>query len=230
LTIVRGVVMPSPLFKDRTDAGQFLARKLESFKDRPDVLVLALPRGGVPVAFEVAVALHARLDVFVVRKLGAPNHEELAFGAIASGGVTVLNQEIIEAVGISENQINATVAREQIELARRERAYRDDIPSPSHKGAHVILIDDGIATGSTMLAAVRALRKENVAEIIVAVPVAAAAVCNQLLLEVDSIVCAATPEPFQAVGIWYEDFSQTTDEEVRQLIKRTARQRVSSGA
>jgi putative phosphoribosyl transferase len=222
--------MPSPLFKDRIDAGQFLARKLQSFKDRPDVLVLALPRGGVPVAFEVAVALHARLDVFVVRKLGAPNHEELAFGAIASGGVTVLNQEIIEAVGISENQINATVAREQIELARRERAYRDDIPSPSHKGAHVILIDDGIATGSTMLAAVRALRKENVAEIIVAVPVAAAAVCNQLLLEVDSIVCAATPEPFQAVGIWYEDFSQTTDEEVRQLIKRTARQRVSSGA
>jgi putative phosphoribosyl transferase len=222
--------MPPPPFRDRTDAGQFLARKLESFKDRPDLLVLALPRGGVPVAFEVATAIHAPLDVFVVRKLGAPNHEELAFGAIASGGVTVLNKEIIEAVGISEKQINATVAREQIELARRERAYRGDIPPPSHKGAHVILIDDGIATGSTMLAAVRALRKENVAEITVAVPVAAAAVCNQLLPEIDSIVCAATPEPFQAVGIWYEDFSQTTDEEVRQLIKRAARQRVSSGA
>jgi len=222
--------MPPPPFRDRTDAGQFLARKLESFKDRPDLLVLALPRGGVPVAFEVATAIHAPLDVFVVRKLGAPNHEELAFGAIASGGVTVLNKEIIEAIGISEKQINATVAREQIELARRERAYRGDIQSPSRSGASVILIDDGIATGSTMLAAVRALRKENVAEITVAVPVAAAAVCNQLLPEIDSIVCAATPEPFQAVGIWYEDFSQTTDEEVRQLIKRAARQRVSSGA
>jgi putative phosphoribosyl transferase len=222
--------MPSPLFKDRTDAGQFLARKMGSFKDRPDLIVLALPRGGVPVAFQVATAIRAPLDVFVVRKLGAPNHEELAFGAIASGGVTVLNREIIEAVGISEKEINATVARDQIELARRERAYRGDIPSPSRSGASVILIDDGIATGSTMLAAVRALRKENVAEITVAVPVAAAAVCNQLLPEVDSNVCAATPEPFQAVGIWYEDFSQTTDEEVRQLIKRAARQRVSSGA
>ena len=144
--------------------------------------------------------------------------------------MTVFNKEIIEAVGISEKQISATVAREQIELARRERAYRGDIQSPSRSGASVILIDDGIATGSTMLAAVRALRKENVAEITVAVPVAAAAVCNQLLPEIDSIVCAATPEPFQAVGIWYEDFSQTTDEEVRQLIKRAARQRVSSGA
>ena len=222
--------MPPPPFRDRTDAGQFLARKLESFKDRPDLLVLALPRGGVPVAFEVATAIHAPLDVFVVRKLRASNHEELAFGAIASGGVTVLNKEIIEAIGISEKQINATVAREQIELARRERAYRGDIQSPSRSGASVILIDDGIATGSTMLAAVRALRKENVAEITVAVPVAAAAVSNQLLPEIDSIVCAATPEPFQAVGIWYEDFSQTTDEEVRQLIKRAARQRVSSGA
>jgi putative phosphoribosyl transferase len=222
--------MPPPSFTDRTDAGQFLARKLESFKDRLDLLVLALPRGGVPVAFEVATAIHAPLDVFVVRKLGVPNHEELAFGAIASGGVTVLNNEIIEAVGISKKQINATVEREQIELARRERAYRGDIPSPSRSGASVILIDDGIATGSTMLAAVRALRKENVAEITVAVPVAAAAVCNQLLPEIDSIVCAATPEPFQAVGIWYEDFSQTSDEEVRQLIKRAARQRVSSGA
>jgi len=221
--------MPPP-FKDRTDAGQFLARKLEYFRDRPDVLVLGLPRGGVPVAFEVATAIHAPLDVFVVRKLRVPNHEELAFGAIASGGVTVFNEEIIEAVGISEKQINATVAREQIELARRECAYRGDIPSPSRSGASIILIDDGIATGSTMLAAVRALRKENVAEITVAVPVAAAAVCKQLLPGIDSIVCAATPEPFQAVGIWYEDFSQTTDEEVRQLIKRAARQRVSSGA
>ena len=219
--------MPLP-FRNRAKAGQFLAGKLTAFKNRSDVLVLALPRGGVPVGFEVATAIHAPLDVFVVRKLGVPGHEKLAFGAIASGGVRVLSEDMIRSVGLSRSRIEAIVAREQAELERRERAYRGDRPAPSPSGLHVILVDDGIATGATMLAAARALRQENPAEIIVGVPVASPAACDELQPEVDAIICAATPEPFDGVGLWYEDFSQTTDDEVRQLLEKAARQRVSS--
>lgn len=218
--------MPLP-FRDRAEAGRLLATKLSSFKNRRGLLVLALPRGGVPVAFEVAEALQAPLDVFLVRKLGVPGHEELAFGAIASGGVRVLNDYVVSSAGLSRQQIDEISAREQAELERRERAYRGDRSPPDPAGRTVILVDDGLATGATMLAAARALRQENPGRIVVAVPVAAAETCDEVRPEVDDIVCAVTPWPFYAVGIWYDDFSQTTDEEVRQLLEQAARQRVS---
>jgi len=213
------------LFQDRMDAGRQLAAKLKQYANRPDVLVLALPRGGVPVAFEVARALHAPLDVFLVRKLGLPGHEELAMGALATGGVRVLNEDLVRDLQISEREIDAVAAREQRELQRRERLYRDDLPPPDVRGRIVILVDDGLATGSTMRAAVAALRRLRPARVIVAVPVGAAQTCSELQDEADETVCARTPEPFYAVGLWYQDFSQTTDQEVRDLLEQTTEQR-----
>jgi predicted phosphoribosyltransferase len=207
-------------YRDRAEAGRRLAEKLAEYAGRPDVLVLALPRGGVPVAFEVARALGASLDVFVVRKLGVPGHEELAMGAIASGGVWVLNEDVVGPLAIPDREILAVAARELRELARRERLYRGDRPLLDVRGRIVILVDDGLATGSTMRAAVAALRRLGPARLVVAVPTAAPSACADLEHEVDECICANTPEPFYAVGIWYEDFSQMTDEEVRALLER----------
>jgi predicted phosphoribosyltransferase len=210
------------LFRDRTEAGRRLAAELAAYAGRPDVLVLALPRGGVPVAFEVARALHAPLDVFLVRKLGVPGHEELAMGAIATGGVRVMNSDVVRALHIPEEAIEAVAAEEQQELERRERLYRDDRPAPEVHGRTVILVDDGLATGSSMRAAVAALRYLRPARIVVAVPVAAPDTCTELQAEVDDVVCVRTPEPFYGVGLWYDDFSQTTDAEVHALLERAA--------
>jgi putative phosphoribosyl transferase len=214
--------MSPRLLRDRTAAGRLLAARLEKYADQPDVIVLALPRGGVPVAYEVAKALHAPMDVFIVRKLGVPEHEELAMGAVASGGVRVLNDQVVAGLGIPEYVIDAVANWETEELKRRERLYRGDRPPPDVRGKTGILVDDGLATGSTMLAAVRALRQQGPARIVVAVPVAAPDTCELLKAYVDEVVCAATPEPFYAVGFWYRDFSQTTDEEVRELLGRSA--------
>ena len=214
--------MSPRLFRDRTEAGQVLAARLEKYAGKPDVIVLALPRGGVPVAYEVARALHAPMDIFVVRKLGIPGQEELAMGAVATGGVRVLNDQVIRGLGIPEYVIDAVAAWELRELERRERLYRGDRPPPEVRGKTVILVDDGLATGSSMLAAVRALRQQGPGRIVVAVPVAAPDTCELLKAYVDEVVCPATPEPFYAVGLWYQDFSQTTDEEVRELLERSA--------
>ncbi|NJR73649.1 MAG: phosphoribosyltransferase [Scytonema sp. CRU_2_7] len=210
------------MFKNRKAAGQFLAKNLAAYANYPDTLVLALPRGGVPVAFEVARALNAPLDVFVVRKLGVPEQKELAMGAIASGGVQVLNEEIVRSLGISEVVIQKVAAKEQQELERREHLYRGDRPIPILHGRTVILVDDGLATGATMRAAVVALQQHKPAKIIVAVPVSASETCEEFEAKVDEIVCLATPNPFYSVGLWYEDFPQTTDEEVRELLKKAA--------
>jgi putative phosphoribosyl transferase len=206
-----------------------LAAHLAAYAGRPDVIVLALPRGGVPVAFEVAQALGAPLDVFLVRKLGMPGHEEFAIGAIASGGVTVLNEETLRDYGVSRSQVEDVVEAEQRELERRERSYRGDRAFPDLSGRTVILIDDGLATGSTMRAGVAALRQERPARVIVAVPTAPPETCDELRVIVDEMVCLMTPEPFYAVGLWYEDFSQTTDEEVRELLE-TASSRLANAA
>src|SRR5690348_6032530 len=211
--------MPT-VFRDRTEAGRMLAEKLTAYAGRPDVLVLALPRGGVPVAFEVARALQAPLGVFVVRKLGVPGHEELAMGAIASGGVLVIEPTVIEDLAIPREVVTDVAVREEQERLRREREYRDDRPEPDVRGRTIILVDDGLATGSTMRAAVAALRKLQPGRIVVAVPVAAAAACADLAPHVDDFVCAGTPEPFRSVGSWYMEFSQTTDQEVRDLLAR----------
>ncbi len=212
------------LFRDRRAAGRALAEKLARHAGRPEVLVLALPRGGVPVAYEVATALGAPLDVFLVRKLGAPGREELAMGAIASGGVRVLNTDVVNHLGIPAEEIDLATAREQQELERRERAYRDDRPPPAVRDRIVILVDDGLATGSTMRAAVAALRQQGPGRVVVAVPVGAPETCQEFQAEADEVVCARAPEPFYAVGIWYEDFSQTTDEEVFALLAHAPRQ------
>jgi len=208
----------SARFRDRREAGRFLARQLSAYANRPDVIVLALPRGGVPVAYEVAAALHAPLDVFLVRKLGVPGHEEYAMGAIASGGVRVLNEQVVQTLGIPDFRVEAAAAREQQELERRERAYRGNRPPPDVRGRTVILVDDGLATGASMQAAVIALRRLEPARIVVAVPTAAPETCEQMRALADEVVCATTPEPFRAVGLWYEDFSQTSDEEVGTLL------------
>jgi len=207
-------------FRDRAEAGRKLAEKLVAYAGRPDVLVLALPRGGVPVGYEVARVLEAPLDVFVVRKLGVPGHEELAMGAVASGGAWVLNDDVVGALSIPDRVIRAVAARELQELARRERLYRDDRPPPDVRGRTVILVDDGLATGSTMRAAVAALRRLEPARLIVAVPTAAPSTCAEFSDEVDECICCIMPDPFYAVGVWYEDFSQTTDEQVRDLLER----------
>ncbi len=210
----------SMIYQDRSEAGKHLASKLLKYKDRPDVILLALPRGGVPVAYEVAKALRAPLDIFLVRKLGVPGHEELAMGAIASGGVRVLNDETVDYLGIPDGVIDAITARELEELKRRELAYRGNRPAPDVKGRTVILVDDGLATGSTIRAAVQALRQQQPGKIIVGVPVSAPQSCDEYRIGADEIVCAVTPEPFFGVGQWYYDFSQTTDEEVRDLLRQ----------
>jgi predicted phosphoribosyltransferase len=212
-------------FRDRTEAGRLLAEGLERYRGEPNVIVLALPRGGVPVAYEVAQALHAPLDVFVVRKLGAPGHEELAIGAIASGGTRVVNERVVRELGLDEGAVARAAAAEQRELARRERIYRGDQAPVDVEGCTVILIDDGLATGATMRAAALALRERNPARLVVAVPVAAKQTCDEFRDDVDEVVCALTPEPFFAVGAWYEDFAQTSDDEVRQLLQRAKRKR-----
>jgi putative phosphoribosyl transferase len=208
------------IFNDRADAGRKLAARLTHYANRADVLVLALPRGGVPVAYEVAKELKARLDVFLVRKLGVPGYEELAMGAIASGGVRVINEELVNYLGIPDEVIDAIAAVEQRELERRALAYRDDRPPPDVKDRVIILIDDGLATGSTMRAASTSLRLQKPRRIVVAVPVSSPETCDEFRNEVDEIVCAVTPQHFQGVGLWYKDFSQTSDEEVRGLLER----------
>ena len=213
--------MKPPYFRDRSEAGRLLAEKLRTYASYPNVIVLALPRGGVPVGYEVAHALGAPLDIFLVRKLGIPGYEELAMGAVASGGVRVLNDQVVQGLGIPEYVIDAVAAWELQELERRERVYRGDRPEPDVRGRNVILVDDGLATGSTMLAAIQALRQQQPARIVMAVPTAPPETCEQMRAQADDVVCAITPEPFYSVGLWYEDFSQTTDEEVRELLARS---------
>lgn len=205
-------------FPHRTAAGQLLATQLHDYANRNDVIVLALPRGGVPVGFEVAKALHASLDILIVRKLGVPGHEELAMGAIAPGGVQTLNQQIVLSCRVNDAAIAQVIAHEQRELERREQLYRGDRPAPNVRDRTVILVDDGLATGATMRVAVQAVRQEQPAQIVVAVPVAAPETCQALGAEVDQIICTETPQRFSSVGSWYDDFSQTTDEEVRTLL------------
>ena len=209
-------------FPNRAEAGRVLGLKLSKYSGRDDVIVLGLPRGGVPVAYEVARALRVLLDVFIVRKLGVPGFEELAVGAIASGGVRVLNEEVANALPNRDQIIEAVTERETAELERREREYRDGRPAPELAGKTIILIDDGLATGATMRAAVRALRQRGVAKIVVAVPVGPPETCKEFEDEADEVVCASAPEFFQAVGQYYEDFSQTSDDEVRELLARAA--------
>jgi predicted phosphoribosyltransferase len=212
----------SSLFSDRRDAGRVLASKLRHYVGRPDVVVLALPRGGVPVAFEIAETLDAPLDLFLVRKLGMPGHPEFAIGALASGGIRVLNDEAVNWYQVSDSAIERVAREEQAELERRERDYRQGRPLPDLSKRIVILVDDGLATGSTMRAAVQAVRQLGPARIVVAVPVGAPSTCEDFRAIADEIVCARTPEPFSAVGQWYRNFSQTTDEEVRALLAEHA--------
>ncbi|HEX6105544.1 MAG TPA: phosphoribosyltransferase [Gemmatimonadales bacterium] len=213
--------MASQRFHDRTEAGQRLAEALAPLAGAPDLLVLALPRGGVTVGAEVARRLGAPLDVILVRKLGVPGHEELAMGAIASGGVRILSEDVIDALGISDRDIAAVAAAEEDELERRERAYRGARSPLAVEDRTVILVDDGLATGSTMRAAAAALRSQHPRRLIAAVPVAPAQTCEALRGEVDEVVCTRTPEPFHSVGEWYENFEQTSDEEVRRLLGAT---------
>jgi predicted phosphoribosyltransferase len=212
-------------YRDRTEAGRQLAGKLARYAGRTDVLVLALPRGGVPVAFEVARALGAPLDVFLVRKLGVPGREELALGAIATGGIRLLNDNVVHHLRIPAEVIDRVEATEREELERRAREYRGNRPPPAVRGKTVILIDDGLATGASMRAALAALRRRRPARVVVAIPIASPKTCEEFRDEADEVVCARTPEPFRAVGFWYEDFSQTTDAEVRDLLRRASQAR-----
>jgi putative phosphoribosyl transferase len=216
-------------FKDRAQAGQYLAERLPQYADAPDAVVLGLPRGGVVVAAEVAAKLRLPLDIFLVRKLGVPGYEELAMGAIASGGVRVMNESVLRQISISEGAIEEVARREERELLRREAAYRGDRPPLVVKDRTVILIDDGLATGSTMRAAVVALRRQGPRRMVVAVPTAAPDTCEEFRAEVDEVLCAMTPTPFYAVGAWYDDFSQTTDEEVQQLLREARRAEKGKG-
>jgi putative phosphoribosyl transferase len=211
------------VFQDRVDAGRRLASELGAYANREDVIVLGIPRGGVPVAFEVAKALNAQLDIFLSRKLGVPGQEELAFGAIASGGVRVLDREIIEAVGISEQDIEQITEKVKKELERRERVYRGGRPPLKLEGRTVLLVDDGIATGSSMRAAIHALRQMKPARIVIGVPVAPLSTCHRLKAEVDEFICVHMPEFFYAIGQFYTDFSQVADEEVTDLLHRATR-------
>jgi predicted phosphoribosyltransferase len=218
-----GVATEARRFRDRVEAGRLLAERLREYAGRDDVIVLALPRGGVPVAYEVAKALGAPLDVFLVRKVGLPGHEELAMGAVASGGVLVLDERLIQLRGIGREQLERVVQTELRELDRREAAYRGGREPLDLSGKTVILVDDGLATGASMRAAALAVRRLNPARIVVAVPVAAAETCDGFRDFVDEIVCEVTPKPFHAVGLWYDDFPQTSDEEVRELLTRAER-------
>jgi len=206
-------------FKNRAHAGQYLAERLNQYANASDAIILGLPRGGVVVAREIADRLSLPLDIFLVRKLGVPGYEELAMGAIASGGVRVMNEEVMQQIRISESVLESVTRREELELKRREVAYRGNRPALDVKGLTVILVDDGLATGATMRAAVKALRRQEPRKIVIAVPTASPDVCEEFRAEVDEILCGMTPAPFHAVGAWYEDFSQTTDEEVQQLLK-----------
>lgn len=217
-------------FRDRQQAGDLLADELESYANRDDVIVLGLPRGGVPVAAQIAKRLHAPLDVFLVRKLGLPGYPELAMGAIASGGLRALNMDVLNTVRVPRGMFEQVVAHEQAELERREKAYRDDLPPPDVAGRIVILVDDGIATGSTMIAAISALRKLKAGGIIVATPVIAAAKCEQIEATADELVTILAPEVFHGVGAFYENFSQTSDDEVRDLLATTNRAKRLSGS
>jgi putative phosphoribosyl transferase len=208
-----------PLFRDRAHAGQVLAKRLKRIAAPSQPLVLGLPRGGVPIAFEIARELGADLDIFLVRKLGVPGQEELAMGAIASGGAKVLNEALIRRLRISSEEISEIVAREEREIVRREALYRAGLPPLPIESRVVVLVDDGLATGASMLAAVHAVRQHNPTSVTIAVPVAAKDACEDLRREADEIICAFSPEPFYAVGAWYEDFSQTTDGEVRRLLQ-----------
>jgi putative phosphoribosyl transferase len=210
------------LFRDRVAAGRALARALDHYADARDALVLALPRGGVPVAFEVAQALHLPLDVFVVRKIGMPGNEELALGALAAGAPPVLNEELVQMLGVTPAAIAAATDKERGEVARRERAYRDELPPPVLKDRVLIVVDDGLATGATMRAAVRALRQQAPARIVVAVPVCSREARAELSAEADEMVCLEAPESFYAVSVWYDEFPQTSDEEVRSLFARAS--------
>jgi putative phosphoribosyl transferase len=212
-------------FQDRYEAGQALAAKLEHHAGDPDVVVLALPRGGVPVGYEVSQALNAPLDIFLVRKIGVPGYEELAMGAVASGGVKIFNHEVLQRLGISERILDGIVREKERELEQQEKAYRGERPPTQIEGRTVILVDDGLATGASMRAAVQAVKKKSAKSVIVAVPVGSADTCNQLQSEVDEVICGMTPEPFYAVGAWYSDFMQVTDEEVRELLDRAAHER-----
>ncbi|HEY0944678.1 MAG TPA: phosphoribosyltransferase [Opitutaceae bacterium] len=215
-------------FRDRSEAGELLAEKLAGYADRPDVIVLALPRGGVPVAYTVARLLHAPLDVFVVRKLGVPGHEELAMGAIASGGVIVLNDEVLRMLQLSDDAIDEVATQEQSELTRRERLYRGTRPPIDVEGRTVILVDDGIATGATMRAAIQAVRQMGAGRIVVAAPTVARETYDSMHASVDDFVAVIIPEDFFAVGQWFDDFSQTTDDEVRSLLESAARPEAGS--
>jgi putative phosphoribosyl transferase len=210
--------------RNRNEAGQLLAKKLTAYANRSDLLVLGLPRGGVPVAFEIATALNAPLDICIVRKLGVPGHEELAMGAIAMGGVMVLNEEVVKGAKIARSIIERVAAREKLELARRDRLYRGDRPFPELRDRTVILVDDGIATGSTLKAAIAIVRQQQPKSIVVAVPVAPQSTCHELKEEVDEVVCLMMPEPLRAIGLWYDDFLPTSDAEVQDLLARAERQ------
>ncbi|MFS0517238.1 phosphoribosyltransferase [Nostoc sp. UIC 10607] len=208
------------IFLNRTEAGKLLAAQLTEYANRPDVLVLGLPRGGVPVAFEVAKALNAPLDVCLVRKLGVPGHKELAMGALAMGGVRVINENVVDWLRISKETIDEVAAIEMRELDRRDRTYRGNHPPPKLKNHTILLVDDGIATGATIRAAIATLKKQHPRELVVAVPVAAASTCEELQAEVDKVVCVIMPEDLYAIGIWYEDFEQISDAEVSELLAR----------
>lgn len=208
---------PRP-FANRREAGRALATLLESYRNNADAIVLGLPRGGIPVAYEIATALDLALDAFIVRKLGMPGHEELAMGAIASGGIVVMNPELLVRFGIGERELEAITERERLELVRREALYRDSRPRLKIAGKLVIVVDDGLATGSSMSAAIEALREEHPKRIVVAVPVGARETCDRLATQADELIVYVTPEPFYAVGLYYDDFGQTTDEEVRELL------------
>lgn len=210
----------SQIFRDRTEAGRLLGSSLALYTDRPNLLILALPRGGVPVAFEIARALHAPLDVFLVRKLGVPGQKELAMGAIASGNVRVLQSDVVSTFGVPLSAIEKVTAEEMRELVRRERAIRGNRPSTQIRNREIILVDDGLATGSTMYAAVASLKQQRPLSIIVAVPVAAREACDEFRNAVDKIICLRTPEPFLAVGRCYEMFPQLTDEDVREFLRK----------
>jgi putative phosphoribosyl transferase len=209
-------------FHDRREAGRLLAERLSQYAGRDGVVVLALPRGGVPVGYEVARMLRAPLDVFVVRKLGVPGQPELALGAVAGGGVRVLNDDVVDALGLDEQAIDAITKRELAEVERRERAYRGERPPPELRGKVVILVDDGLATGASMRAVALAARTLGPEKVVIAVPVAADQTCHEVRADVDEVVCAFTPTPFYAVGLWYENFEQTSDEEVRHLLQEPA--------
>jgi putative phosphoribosyl transferase len=219
-----------PAFRDRREAGRKLAAKLQRFRDRPDVLVLALPRGGVPVGFELARELNLPLDVFVVRKLGVPWQPELAMGAVASGGIRFLNRDMVRSLGVSESEIAETTAREEESVRQRDILFRDSRPAPKIAGQTVLVVDDGLATGSSMRAAVAALRQRSPARIVVVVPVGSAATCRELESQADEVLCLVTPEPFWAVGQWYADFSPTTDQQVQELLRQAKHQDGSQAA